>query len=246
MTERRVTLEDAISAIEDSISDTVADISKTEHSMQEKNSRIDEYDDLSLALSVRIKKNRSTILSYLANIYSESNLIFNDENKIDIFQTLIMTDGDTDALSKDIIYKSLVSVLGQKFIEDYKSLVKEYDLIQIRIRDEVALLAVDQSLLERQKANLIYQRDYREKLLTATKGQEALYTQYIDSQVQMQERVEQSWKDAANAYTLSLDKLLEKNDCKKDGKTGMEIEKCNSILSFYKNERALKKIEIST
>lgn len=214
--------------------------------MQEKNSRIDEYEDLSLALSVKIAKNRATILAYLTNIYSESSLIFDDENQIDIFQTLIMTDGDIDTLSRDIIYKSLVSVLGQRFIEDYKSLVKDYDLIQIRIGDEVALLAVDQSILERQKTSLIAQRDYRSQLLEVTKGKEELYSQYIESQEQMQESVEESWKNAANAYTLSIDKLLEKNDCKKEKKTGMEVEKCGNILSFYRNERALKKIEIAT
>ena len=94
--------------------------------------------------------------------------------------------------------------------------------------------------------SLIAQRDYRTQLLEVTKGKEEIYSSYIASQEQLQERVEESWKDAANAYTLSLDKLLEKNDCKKDKKSGMEVEKCGNILSFYRNERALKKIEISS
>jgi septal ring factor EnvC (AmiA/AmiB activator) len=168
-TEKRISLEEAINTLENSIADTAADIYKTEKSMQEKNARIEEYQDLSIDLSVRIKKNRNTILTYLANIYSQTSLVFDESNTIDIFQTLIMTEGDTDTASRDIIYKSLVSILGQKFIEEYRSLMKEYSRIQMRIRDEVALLEVDQAILGRQKSTLMSQRDYREKLLEATK-----------------------------------------------------------------------------
>ena len=245
-TEKRVSLEEAITTIENSIADTVSDIHKTEISIEEKNNTIDEYKDLSLELSVRIKKNRSTILTYLANIYSEWNLVFDASNKLDLFQTLIMTDDDTDSASKDIVYKSLVSILGQKFVEDYRSLIKEYHIIQSKITEEIAKIQLDQDILERQKSTLLAQREYREQLLEATKWQEALYAKYIDSQIETQKRVEESWKNASNEYTLSLDSLFDKNGCKKDKKTGQEIEKCGNILAFYRNERALKKIEIAT
>lgn len=244
--DKKISLEEAINTLENSIADTAADAYKTEQSMQEKNVRIEEYQDLSIDLSVRIKKNRATILTYLANIYSQGTLIFDEQNKIDIFQSLILTDTDSDTISNDIIYKSLVSILGQKFIEDYRSLMKEYNLIQIRIRDEVALLEADKRILERQKSTLISQRDYREQLLEATKWQELLYAQYIDAQVQTQKQVEIAWKNASEQYMVSIESLLEKNGCNKWKKTGKDIEKCSSILSFYRNERALKEIEIST
>jgi hypothetical protein len=168
VTEKKISLEEAINTLENSIADTAADIYKTEQSMGEKNARIEDYQDLSIKLSVHIKKNRAVILSYLANIYSQTTLIFDENNKMDMLKTLIMTDGDTDVASRDIIYKSLVSILGQKFIEDYRSLMKEYSLIQLHIRDEIALLEVDQAILDRQKSTLMSQRDYREKLLKAT------------------------------------------------------------------------------
>lgn len=44
----------------------------------------------------------------------------------------------------------------------------------------------------------------------------------------------------------SLDQLLEKNGCNAKKKTGKDIEKCAGILSFYRNERALTKIQIAT
>lgn len=62
----------------------------------------------------------------------------------------------------------------------------------------------------------------------------------------MQKRLEESWKDATNAYTASLEKLLEQNGCQKKEKTGRDIEKCANILSFYRNEKALNSVKISS
>jgi septal ring factor EnvC (AmiA/AmiB activator) len=245
-TEKKLSLEEAIANIDYHITQTAADIRKTEVSMTEKNTRITEYQDLATTLALRIQNNRSVLLSYIANLYTEGSLIYDEDNSIDIFQMLILSDGKTDDASRDILYKSLVSILGQKFIEEYRSLIKEYNIIQSRIRDEVALLEVDKELLDRQKKTLISQRDYKGMLLEATKGREALYEQYIKDQMRTQEQVEQSWKDAANDYTVSLQKLLEQNGCQKEKKTGADIERCGDILAFYRNERALKKLEVST
>ena len=62
----------------------------------------------------------------------------------------------------------------------------------------------------------------------------------------MQKKLEESWKDATNSYTASLEKLLEQNGCQKKDKTGRDIERCASILSFYRNEKALKTVKVST
>lgn len=164
-----MSLEEAITSIENSISDTYDDIARTQKSMDEKNGRIDTYQGMSSVLSLRIAKNRSTILSYLANIYSETHIIYDQDNNIDIIQAMILSDTSTDTISTDIVYKSLVSILGQKFIDEYKSLMKEYYRIALRIKEEVTLLETDKALLEKQKSALAAQRNQRENLLSITK-----------------------------------------------------------------------------
>jgi peptidoglycan hydrolase CwlO-like protein len=57
-----MSLEEAIVAIDNSINDTYVDIKKTEKSLEEKNTRIAEYQSMSSDLALRIKKNRETIL----------------------------------------------------------------------------------------------------------------------------------------------------------------------------------------
>ncbi len=85
----------------------------------------------------KIEKNRQTILSYLANIYSESNIIFDTSNSVDLLQGMILSSENTDTIITDITYKSLVSVLGQKFINEYRSLVQEYYRISLRMDGEI-------------------------------------------------------------------------------------------------------------
>ena len=243
---QKSSLESVIANIENSISDASSDIREIEEEIAEKQEDIDQYHSISIDLSVKIKKNRSIMLSYLANVYAEGNLIFNEKNEVDIIRSLILSDQDSDAISQDITYKSLVSSLGQTFIDDYRSLIKSYYKIQTQIEEEVALLDIDNQKLERQKSNLITQRNYREQLLLATQGREELYEKYIESQINMQKRLEESWKDATNAYTASLEKLLDQNGCSVKEKTGRDIEKCGNILSFYRNEKALKNVKISS
>jgi hypothetical protein len=48
--------------------------------------------------------------------------------------------------------------MGQQFIDDYRSLIKEYYLIQTRLKQELAGLEADQDRLDKQKRNLITQR----------------------------------------------------------------------------------------
>lgn len=246
ITERRLTLEEALTSLENAINDTYDGIVRAEKSLAEKDSRIEWYQTLSIELSERIDKNRAIILGYLANIYSESSLLFDKENKLDVLQAMIISGNSVDALSQDMLYKSLVNVLGQKFIDEYKSLVREYYRTAMKIKEEKVLIEEERSSLEKQKATLASQRNQRQALLDVTKGQEALFESYIESQRQAQEEVENSWKSQSDAYIASLDTLMEKNGCKTEKPTSSLLDKCDRIGAFYKNERELRKLDIDT
>ena len=85
-TEKRGSLEQAMSIIDEAITMTEHDIENSEYSILEKRRRIQEYQITSLQLKRKIFKNRSIIFSYLANIHSEGSLIYDTQNDIDVFQ----------------------------------------------------------------------------------------------------------------------------------------------------------------
>lgn len=86
-----------------------------------------------------------------------------------MFQGLILSDTSTDAIVSDITYKSLVAQLGQQFVDEYKSLIKDYYRITLKTKEEVAELQELQTILDRHRSNLLLQKKEREKLLEVTK-----------------------------------------------------------------------------
>lgn len=246
VTEKRTSLEDAIESLDSAIEKTQSDITNSENSILEKQGKIQEYQSTSLQLKRRILKNRTIIFSYLANIHSEGSLIYDNNDSIDMFQGLILSDSSTDTIVADITYKSLVSQLGQKFVDEYKSLIKEYYRITLRNKEEIAELQDIQSILERQKTNLLNQKNEREKLLEITKWQEDLFQKYIDSQVQATLEVESAWQDASKAYSDSLEMILKKSGCDLHASWASISEKCSMMQAFYRNEHALRNIDVLT
>ncbi len=246
MTERKDSLIETIANIDESIIQTTENIHKSERSLHAKQWKIQELQINSLQLKRKIVKNRTIILDYLANIHSEGSLIYSADNTIDIFQWLILSSENTDSILSDITYKSLVSQLGQKFVDEYKSLIKDYYTITLTTREEIVELNNLQDVLERDTSNLQIQKKEREKLLVITEWQENLFQKYIDSQRQAQEEIEHAWQDANAAYNASLDTILEKNGCNVVKKNTHDVEKCSRMLAYYRNERALKKMEVLT
>lgn len=245
-TEKRTSLEQAIQAIDSAIQKTQDDILNSENSITDKQGKIQEYQVSSLQMKRKIFKNRAIIFSYLANIHSEGSLIYDDNDSIDMFQGLILSDSSTDTIVSDITYKSLVSQLGQKFVDEYKSLIKEYYRITLRTKEEISELQNLQTTLERQKTNLQNQKKEREKLLEITKWQEDLFQKYIESQTLAAEQVERAWQDASKAYSDSMEIILEKSGCDVKSQKPDTSEKCSMMQAFYRNEHALRDIDVLT
>ncbi len=68
--------------------------------------------------------------------------------------------------------------------------------------------------------------------------------QYIASQQQAQEQVEQQWKNANEKYQDQLDGLLTKYNCTNAKKELLEIANCNRIRQFFLNEKQLAAAEL--
>lgn len=76
--------------------------------IRQKKIKIQELHASSVSLKVRIAKHRKIILDYLANLYSQGNLVLDDGGGVDLVKGMIMTENDTDYVLSDITYKTLV------------------------------------------------------------------------------------------------------------------------------------------
>lgn len=154
VTTKRNTLESAVATLDKAIESTAAEIQETKNQITQKQYKIQEFHLSSIDLKKKVTEYRKIILAYLSNIYSEGNLVLDNAGDVDIMKILILSDTDTDFLLSDMTYKTLVSQLGQRFVDEYRSLVKTYYVLSIQISDEVKKLDNLQSNLEQQSANL--------------------------------------------------------------------------------------------
>ena len=119
-------------------------------------------------MRVRIREHRAIILAYLTNIYSEGNTILDAGGNIDLIKSMILTTGDSDLVLSDITYKTLVTQMGQKFVDEYRGLVRAYYLSSIQTQNESTQLKNLKSELQSQSVMLTAQKEEREKLLEIT------------------------------------------------------------------------------
>lgn len=165
----RMTLENTLKKLDDAILATEKSIEETKHSIGVKQQKILALETASIELKKKISSHRKTILEYLANMYSEGNLIFDDAGNVDIMKALLLTGEDTDYYLQDMTYKAIASELGQKFVDEYREMVRTYYLNTVKTREEQVKLQKMQSQLEMQNANYISQKKEREELLEITK-----------------------------------------------------------------------------
>lgn len=241
-TAQRLTLESAIKTLDESIRATEASILDSQSKIVAKQQKINVLEIASLELKKKIDSHRTTLLEYLANMYSEGSLIFDEEGGVDIMKTLLLTAEETDFYLRDMTYKTIASQLGQKFVEEYREMVREYYITSVKTKEEKRILEQLKKYLETQNLNYNAQKQEREKLLEITKGQEALYQEYLLAQQQAQKQITDAWKKATDDYQKTFETFLSQYNCAED----MTTTDCQRLRQFFANEAELSKSQYAT
>lgn len=239
---QRLTLENAIAALNTSIASTEQSIADTQGKIIAKQQKIQALDVMSLELKKKIANHKETILSYLANMYSEGNMIFDESGSVDIMKTLLLTDQSTDYYLQDMTYKAIASELGQQFIDEYRGLVREYYTTSVKTQEEKSTLEKLKAYLQEQSENYNTQKQQREKLLEITKWQEAMYQEYIAAQQKTQQDISLAWQKANEDHEKTFEKFLSQYNCTKE----MASANCDQLRQFFTNEEQLSKSQFAT
>jgi len=240
---KRQTLEWTISAIQNAIDLTESNIEQIETDIESRTQKIQELQSVSLSYRKKIREHRAIILKYLSNIYTESSYISDDIGQIDVMKSLILTDKDTDYFFTDLVYKELVTLLGQKFVDEYKWLVKDYYVLTTNLDKEIASLDETKKSLAFQKETIERQKEAQAKLLEITKWREAVFEKYIQSQNEAVQVVENAWQTANEKYSSALEDILAKSGCtENDIHGGIESlsPACQEMKRYFQLERALR------
>lgn len=237
--QKRFDLEEALRILDASILESEENIKANEDIVTLKTRYLADLETQSLDLKRKIAQYRATILEYIAHIYSEGNKIYFGE-EIDVIKTLVLSPENTDFILADISYKWLVSELGQSFVEEYRTGIKDYYILSLQIEEEIINLREIKETLKESKRLLVEQKKQREKLLEITKWQQKLFESYILAQQDAQESVENAWKEAEGKYRETLDKTLRKYGCGDEKITEASAIACHHARLYFANEKKLQ------
>ncbi|MDD5376856.1 MAG: peptidoglycan DD-metalloendopeptidase family protein [Candidatus Gracilibacteria bacterium] len=256
VTREKFTLKRTITDLDESIAETEKSIADTEELIAEKNREIAKYAANIDELNAKIQENKESILRYLTYIYTKGDLVYDGAQNIDVLRSIILNDGDLGEIFNDIHYKSILEMAGQNFIEVHRSLVKEYYYNKESIKKEKLANVRLRGQLVAKNRDISAQKQYKEQLLEVTKGQEALFNQYIASKQESEENIQGRLADISEEYTSVFTKLGDKYQCnvvgEGSGKTvatsasgytftdsGTLLDSCSDLQKFYAAEKQL-------
>lgn len=239
VTSRRLSLEQFLLQVDASIEKTHNEILVTENSVRVKQWEIGVKQTQMADLQKKIVKNKHVILEYLNYIYTKGDLLYDQNQNIDVLRGILMNDGDIQDMFSDIHYKGLVSQVGQQFVDMYRNLTRDYYRMLLSLDAEVTSLSELEKSLNLKRDELEHERAERSRILELTKWQEEIFAQYISSQENQIANAALAWKNAQDRYVAKFENLAKEYGCNLTQDPLEMRQECKDFRSFFQAERSL-------
>lgn len=246
VTSKKFTLQSLLEEIGANIDSVTVKISDSEEAIRSKNREIADLLREMVSLQNRIDANKETILNYLSYIYSKGDVVYSDEESIDLIRTLVFTDGNVSDVLANYHFLSIVEITGQNFLEERRTLLGEFYIQTQAIKQEKLRIIELKRELAGQKKDLEDQKEYRQNLLEKTKGQEALFNEYILDRQDKQGKIEERLATAMSEYDESFSTVADRSGCRVSPSVGIipmsatSVVKCAELNLSYQSEKKLR------
>lgn len=246
VTTRKFTLQSMLEELDGNISDVTTKISDSEEAIRVKNRQIADLLREMVSLQDRIDANKETIMNYLSYIYSKGDIVYSDESSVDLIRTLVFTDGNVSDVLANYHFLSIIEVTGQNFLEERRSLLSSYYVQTQTVKQEKTEVIALKKQLSDQKQQLEDQKAYKQEILERTKGQEALFNEYISDRQEKQGKIEERLMEAMNEYDESFATVADRSGCRVSPTVGIipltaeVVVKCQNLDKSYQSEKQLR------
>lgn len=250
VTGKKISLKNTIRQIDSDIEDTQKEISDMEQEIVTKNQKIIDFSKKIQELDDKISENKKSILKYLSYIYSKGDLVYWDNENIDVIKSIILNDWNMSDIINDIHFKSLVELSGQNLIETHRDLIKEFYYNKEEVKKEKIENLRLKSQLVTKNNDLESQKSYKENLLEVTKWQEALFNRYIAAKQDKEDDVKTRIDSLSNDYLDVFNNIWNKYNCNFNFSSGSvsdtqeindsDTPKCKEIKNYFILEKKLR------
>jgi len=250
VTVRKFTLQSMLQELDTNISTVTSKIADSEEAIRVKNREIADLLREMVALQDRIEANKETIMNYLSYIYSKGDIVYDDASSVDLIRTLVFTDGNVSDVLANYHFLSIIEVTGQNFLEERRELLSSYYVQTQTVKQEkTAVIALKKEMSE-QKQQLEDQKAFKQEILDRTKGQEALFNEYISDRQEKQGRIEDRLIEAMNEYDESFSTVAERSGCRVSPTLGVialnseNLVQCQDLNLSFQSEKQLREFTL--
>ncbi len=246
VTSRKYTLQSMLEELDGNITSVTEKISESEESIRGKNRDIADLLREMVSLQSRIDANKETIMNYLSYIYTKGDVVYGDETSIDLIRTLVFTDGNVSDVLADYHFLSIIEITGQNFLEERRELLAEYYIQTQAIKKEKSEVIELKKKLNEQKGQLEDQKSFKQELLEKTRGEEALFNEYISDRQEREGKIADRLATAIGEYDESFATVAERSGCRVSPSEGIiplsaeAIESCDHLNLSYISEKKLR------
>jgi hypothetical protein len=200
-------------------------------------------------LQARIDANKEAILGYLSYLYSKGDQVYGEDDSVDIIRTLVFTDGSISDVLANYHFLTILEITGQNFLEERRELLGSYYVQTQALKEEKqSVIRIKQSLAQ-YTASLEEQKRFKQELLEQTKGQEALFNEYISDRQEKQNQIEARLAQATQLYDGAFSTIAERSGCVVTAgsvvsKEGKSSPKCADLNLSYQSEKKLRSVAL--
>lgn len=250
ITKKKITLSNTIKELDIDIENTQIEITKTLQEISLKNQNIADFSKKINSLDSQINENKKSILEYLTYIYSKWDLVYSEDNNLDVIKSILLNDWNLSDIINDIHFKTLIELSGQNLIEVHRNLIKEFYYNKEELKKEkLESLKLKADLITKNK-NLELQKEYKKNLLEITKWQEALFNNYILEKQTREDKVKDKIEELNNNYYDVFNNIWNKYNCNFNFSSGAVSENqtidnndskdCKEIKQYFILEKKLR------
>lgn len=163
-------------------------------------------------LKEKISKNTEVLLEYMVYLYKKGEFIKFDGD-VDNLKAILLSGENIDELISDLYFKWVIELSGQKLIKTHRSLISELYKKQIELKQDESTLKALRKQVVIEKGILNDKKAQKQRLLTATKGQEKLYKKYIAEKLEVERDIKIKELRERIKLNNTKKKLLETYDC---------------------------------
>ncbi len=232
--------------LEESIAQSTQKINDAEEAIRIKNKEIADLLRSIVALQNRMDANKEAILGYLSYVYSKGDQVYGDQGSVDIIRTLVLTDGNISDVLANYHFLTVLEITGQNFLEERRTLLGEYYVETQDLKEQKDRIAAIKHSLTEHQTSLENQKIFKQELLEQTKGQEALFNEYISDRQEQQNTVESRLSAATQLYDGAFATVASRSGCMVDPTGGIISQNnkpnqgCDDLNKSYESEKKLR------